>query len=188
MREASWLSAAACRGSSHRSGAAISWSSLLQTDAFSVEVKDAPGAQLCGRRCRWRVLQARSSAEYSTMKSCKPLPPYRPPSIGDLLYRHAPSLRFRRRVADAACPFDARPPDRGAARGGYRPAAADDSLDRVADAGCLRRRHVPCARRGRRARHPSSLPVHRRAGGRAWRGRRHRRTPRCGARRDRRLP
>ena len=41
---------------------------FLQTDAFPVEVKDAPGALLYGRRRRWRVLQARSSGEYSTMQ------------------------------------------------------------------------------------------------------------------------
>jgi hypothetical protein len=41
---------------------------LGQTDAFPIEVKDAPGALLYGRRRRWRVLQARSSGEYSTMQ------------------------------------------------------------------------------------------------------------------------
>jgi hypothetical protein len=40
---------------------------LDQTEAFSSEVKDAPGARLYGRRRRWRGLQARSFAEYSTM-------------------------------------------------------------------------------------------------------------------------
>jgi len=41
---------------------------LDQAGTFSVEVKDAPGARLYGQRHRWRVQQARSFAEYSTMQ------------------------------------------------------------------------------------------------------------------------